>query len=83
MSIAVHGALRVSELTYLTFDDICKEGGNFKISIPKSKTDQSGVGFEFIITPSFNENVCPCMLIQNDMDLFDEKTGRFFRFSIS
>ena len=71
MLVAIHGCLRVSELTYLTFDDVRKDGCKFAFVIRQSKTDQSGVGHEFVVTPSFQEDLCPCRHIQEYINLYD------------
>lgn len=80
MVISLQGCLRVSELTYLTFSDVQKDGNRFVICIRQSKTDQNGQGHVFTVTPTYQTDVCPCSIIQRYIDLFENKTGRFFRY---
>lgn len=77
--IGVHCALRISELAYLDFEDVRVDGPNYVIHIGKSKTDQAGVGHDFIIAPSVLEDVCPCRHISSYIELFDCRSGRFFK----
>lgn len=79
MVVAVHGGLRVSELASLTFEDLTMDGNCFTFFIRESKTDQSGVGHQFTVTSSAVESVCPCALIREYIELFNEKCGRFLR----
>lgn len=55
------------------------DGASYVIHIRKSKTDQAGVGHDFIIAPSVLEDVCPCGHISSYIQLFDSRSGRFFR----
>lgn len=79
MICGVYGALRISEITYLNFEDFRKQGPNYVVTIRQSKTDQAGCGHEFYITPSPRADVCPCAHISSYIALFADPTGRFFR----
>ncbi len=79
MIIGLYGALRISELTYLHFDDVKSDGANFKVIVRQSKTDQAGIGHEFMIPPSPVADICPCRHIEAYINLFSVKEGRLFR----
>lgn len=71
--IAIHGLLRISELVDLTFEDVKKEGESYRIFLRKSKTDQRGQGFYFLVT---GEHVS---YVEQYISQFEAKEGRFFR----
>lgn len=79
MIIGVYGGLRISELTFLNFEDVKKDGSKYKVIVRESKTDQAGAGFEFLITPSPVEDVCPCRHITAYLNLFTVQEGRLFK----
>ena len=73
MVIALSGLMRISELVSLHFSDILEEEKIYKGSIKRSKTDQSGKGFYFIITEPYSIHV------KNYLDCFQNKCGQLFR----
>lgn len=77
--IGIYGALRLSEIAYLDFKDIRKDGPNFMILIRQSKTDQAGIGSEFAISPLSSVDICPVTLLISYLNLFPIKQGRLFR----
>ena len=77
--IGVYGGLRVSELVSLDFGDFEKLENKFNITVQFSKTDQSGKGFVFIINAVPDAPLCPYKVIESYYNLFENKTGRFFR----
>ena len=79
MVLGIYGALRISEITYLNFEDIRQDGINYVVIIRQSKTDQAGTDHEFYISPSPRADICPCTILSSYIDLFIEKSGRFFR----
>lgn len=78
--IGIQGALRVSELVNLEYNDVTfLENGAVDIFIKKSKTDPASKGHHFIITPNCNPKLCCVTRLQKYMDLMDTKMGRLFR----
>lgn len=79
MILGIYGALRVSEIINIHFEDIRHENGNYVVHIKTSKTDQAGIGFEFIITPKPMTSICPCDYLTTYISLFQKPEGRFLR----
>ena len=78
--IAIQGALRISELTNLDYNDITLlDNGSMSIRIKSSKTDQAARGHNFIVTPNCKPELCCVTRIKEYLELFDEKEGRLFR----
>ena len=77
---AIQGALRVSEIVNLEYDDIIfLNNGSMSVRIKTSKTDTVGKGHTFIVTPNCNSRLCLVMRMKSYMDLLVPKTGRLFR----
>lgn len=79
MILGIYGGLRVSEIASIKFEDVRKEGPNYIINIPISKTDQAGVGHEFTICPMPLSTNCPCHLLDSYISLFETQSGRLLR----
>lgn len=71
--------MRIGELANLDFEDVEEDGGKYLVNIRQSKTDQAGSGYQFIISPAAVSDICPCRHISHYMELFENRTGRFFR----
>lgn len=78
--VAIQGALRISELCNLQVSDLTfPNDGSLSIRINYSKTDQSGKGHSFIITPNCNVRLCLVKRMKDYLELFETRTGRLFR----
>ncbi len=72
-------ALRRSEICALDMDDVSKvtEEG-FTITLGRSKTDQTGVGFTFPVAPDENESMCPVRAMVAWLSVRGESPGPLF-----
>ena len=78
--IAIQGALRISELNNLDFNDLTLlNNGSLSIRIKSSKTDQAARGHSFIVTPNCKPELCCVTRIKEYLELFKDKEGRLFR----
>ena len=61
--MAIQGALRISEVVNIGYDDVTfLNNGSMSIRIKCSKTDQAGKGHSFITTSNVNAQLCADML---------------------
>ena len=72
-------ALRRSELAAIDFKDItfCKEG--LRLTIPRSKTDQTGEGAEIAVPYVANRSLCAVRTLKSWLDASGITTGPVFR----
>ena len=78
--VAIQGALRISEVVNIGYDDVTfLNNGSMSIRIKCSKTDQAGKGHSFIITPNVNAQLCAVLRMRTYMELIETKNGRLFR----
>jgi integrase len=72
--VGVHGLLRISELTDLTFKDVSKKDNLYSIYVAKSKTDIAKKGFVFYVSGT------DVKYIDDYLSCFDKinATSRFF-----
>lgn len=77
--VGIHGALRVSEICNLTFDDITKQDDTFSVRIKYSKTDPAGLGHSFLISKTDGSPTCPYTIFEEYLAKFPLKTGRLWR----
>lgn len=73
--MGIYGALRSSEITYLNFEDIKQDNSGFIITIRKSKTDQAGIGSQFVIPTLPRSEICPSHHLACYIALFEEQKG--------
>jgi site-specific recombinase XerD len=73
-------ALRRSELAALTLDDITEHSNGFVVSLPRSKTNQSGEHAELIVLPrAGNPARCPVIALTSWLDQARIREGPVFR----
>ena len=78
--VAIQGALRISEVVNIGYDDVTfLNNGSMNIRIKCSKTDQAGKRHSFIITPNVNAQSCAVLRMRTYMELIETKNGRLFR----
>ena len=78
--IGIQGALRISEITNLEFNDITfMPNGSVNVRIKSSKTDTAGRGHSFIITPNCDKKLCLVIRLRNYINDFNIKSGKLFR----
>ena len=78
--VAIQGALRISEVVNIGYDDVTfLNNGSMSIRIKCSKTDQAGKGHSFIVTPNVNVQLCAVLRMRTYMELIETKNGRLFR----
>lgn len=73
------GALRRSELVSICMEDIEFVDNGMILIIPRSKTDQEGIGVEIGIPKFHNEKYCPVRRVQAWIKRYGIKTGPIFR----
>jgi len=76
--IGFAGGMRRSELVALDFDDVTHVPAGIRITINRSKTDQSGHG-RVIAVPYGRTRYCPIRYLQVWSDLIDSNDGAVFR----
>ena len=78
--VAIQGALRISEVVNIGYDDVTfLNNASMSIRIKCSKTDQAGKGYSFIITPNVNAQLYAVLRMRTYMELIETKNGRLFR----
>ena len=78
--VAIQGALQISEVVYMGYDDVTfLNNGSMSIQIKCSKTDQAGKGHSFIIMPNVNAQLCAILWMRTYMELIETKNGRLFQ----
>lgn len=72
-------ALRRSELAALEFDDVvfCREG--LRLAVRRSKTDQTGEGFEIAVPFVANRSLCAVRAVKAWIDAAGMTSGPVFR----
>jgi len=74
------GALRRSELTALDMADIAEHPNGLVLSLPRSKTNQTGEHAELVVLPrAGNPDRCPVMALQRWLELAGITEGPVFR----
>ena len=57
-SLLLHGGMRRTELTKLTWNDIEEAGNTLVVTIRESKTDQAGKGHKFVVSAHTDAELC-------------------------
>lgn len=77
--IGFAGGLRRSELAALQWNEVNWHGKGITLSIPRSKTDQEGVGREVEIPLGVHILTCPVRALENWLKISGVKKGCVFR----
>ncbi|TNM60422.1 site-specific integrase [Streptomyces sp. NP160] len=74
------GALRRSELAALEVADVAEHPNGLVLSLPRSKTNQTGSRAELVVLPrAGNPDRCPVLALQRWLELADITEGPVFR----
>ncbi len=79
--IGFAGGFRRSELVGLDYEDIDFVMEGVKITIKKSKTDQTGIGMIKAIPYFENQDYCPVLSLKEWINLSKIKNGKIFKIS--
>ena len=79
--IGFAGGFRRSELVSIERDDVDFVNEGVKITLKKSKTDQTGFGMVKAIPYFENKDYCPVISLKEWMDYSDIKDGKIFKIS--
>ena len=77
LSLGFFAALRGSELTQVKIEDLSFETSGLVLTIPRSKTDQSGDG-QACAVPKQENQFCPVALIKKWLEVSERESGPLF-----
>ena len=79
--IGFAGGFRRSELVSIEYEDLDFVAEGLKITVTKSKTDQTGIGLTKAIPYFENKTYCPVISLKKWIEYSNIKTGKIFKVS--